>query len=289
MRWLRKKRPGAPVEPRKNQWRGSQVERCSTHDADTLRMNAVARRKAMARWGALAIGVILTGWIVMEGVKYSGSVMQHVFEVRTITVEGLHRVDKQEVIDRARLKIGMPLHHVMTTMVKEQIESHPWVKEAIIDRVPFHELRISVTERKPAAIIRTDSQNFLCDEEGHVLTRLGQTDDDTFPLVTGIDAKGLLQGNESARQAIIAGIELAQLVGQTLEGRLQVNAENRSNLVASIRGVRFHFGEGAFGDRWERFQLVKPTLKTLKFDGQGHGPNEIDLRYENRIIVREGG
>jgi len=30
-------------------------------------------------------------------------------------------------------------------------------------------------------------------------------------------------------------------------------------------------------------------LKTLTFDGQGHGANEVDLRYENRVIVRERG
>ncbi len=286
---FRKKRSVSPPEPRKNRWRGVQIERGLNQDAEAVKAKIVARRKNLARWGGLTIGTMLTGWFVMEGLKYSGPAFQHLLEIRTITVDGLHRLDKQEVIDLAKLKTGMPLHHIMTTVIKEQVESHPWVKEAVVDRVPLHELRISVVERKPAAIIRTDSQNFLCDEEGHVLSRLGQTDDDSFPLVVGIDAKGLLQGTERVRQAIVAGIELAQLVGQTLEGRLQVNAENPSNLIASIRGVRFHFGDSAFGDRWERFQLVKPTLKTLKFDGQGHGPNEVDLRYENRIIVREGG
>ena len=289
MQLFRKKRSAATAGPRENQWRGLQIERGANQDADAVRVKIVARRKTIVRWSGLTIGTMLMGWCVMEGLKYSGPAFQHAFEIQTITVEGLHRLDKQEVIDLAKLKAGMPLHHIMTTVIKERVESHPWVKEAAVDRVPFHELRISVVERKPAAIIRTDSQNFLCDDEGHVLTRLGQTDDDAFPLVVGIDPKGLLQGTESVRQAIVAGIELAQLVGQTLEGRLQVNAENPSNLIASIRGVRFHFGEGAFGDRWERFQLVKPTLKTLKFDGQGHGPNEVDLRYENRIIVREGG
>ena len=68
-----------------------------------------------------------------------------------------------------------------------------------------------------------------------------------------------------------------------------MNAENPSNLIALVQGVRFQFGEAAVGEQWERFQRVKPTLKTLNFDGRGRGANEVDLRYENRIVVREGG
>jgi cell division protein FtsQ len=91
------------------------------------------------------------------------------------------------------------------------------------------------------------------------------------------------------RLAIASGIELAKLMGHTYEGRMEVNAANPSNLVASVRGVHFKFGEESLGDQWKRFQRVKPTLKALKFDGLGRGANEVDLRYENRIIVRERG
>jgi cell division protein FtsQ len=91
------------------------------------------------------------------------------------------------------------------------------------------------------------------------------------------------------RQAVVSGIELARLMGQAYQGRLQVNASNPTDLVASVRGVQFHFGEGVIGDQWERFQQVRPVVKTLSFDGDGDGASDVDLRYENRIIVRERG
>jgi cell division protein FtsQ len=53
--------------------------------------------------------------------------------------------------------------------------------------------------------------------------------------------------------------------------------------------VQFHFGEGLIGDQWERFQQVKPVVKTLSLDEYGDGANDVDLRYENRIVVRERG
>lgn len=289
MRLFLKGRRTRPAGPRKNQWRGPHAGQVKSQHAEARRAKFVAKWMNLVRWGGMMAGAALLGWVIMMGVKYSGPALKRSLEIKAVSVEGLHHINKQEVIDLIGLKPGTPLHHIVMTVIKEQVESHPWVKEAIVTRVPFHELRISVIERKPAAIIRTGSENFLSDEEGHVLARLGQTDDDTLPMVTGVDPKGLLEGDGVVKQAIMSGIELAKLVGHTYEGRMQVDAANPSSLVASVRGVHFQFGEEAVGGQWERFQRVKPTLKTLNFDGHGRGANEVDLRYENRIIVRERG
>jgi len=285
MPFLRRKRRSSPVEPRKNQWKDLEGERAGRE----AQQGTTARRKALTRWAGVIIGMVFVVGIIVISVKYAGPALQALLEIKTITIEGGHHIDRQKVLDLTKVKSGTGLHHIVTSVIKEQVESHPWVKEAEVTRVPFHELRISLVERKPAAVIRADSQNFLTDAEGHVLTRLGQTDDDALPLVTGIDSKGLLEETESVRQVIASGIELAHLVGQTFEGRLQVNAENPSSLIALVQGVRFQFGEAAVGEQWKRFQRVKPTLKTLNFDGRGRRANEVDLRYENRIVVREGG
>lgn len=285
MRFFGRKRRPRPAGPRKNQWKDPQGESAVK---ETSRAK-IARRKALVRRVGLATGTGLVAWLVVMGARYSGPTLQTLLEIKTITVEGEHHIDKQKVLELAKVKPGTGLHHIVTRVIKEQVESHPWIKEAEVTRVPFHELRISLVERIPAAVIRADSQNFLTDAEGHVLTRLGQTDDDALPLVTGIDSQGLLDGTESVRQVIASGIKLAKLVGQTFEGRLQVNAENPSNFVALVQGMRFQFGAEAVGEQWERFRRVKPTLKALNVDGHGRRANEVDLRYENRIVVREGG
>lgn len=285
MRFLRRKRRSTPVGPRKNQWRDPQGERAAK-EASVAR---TTRRKVVVRGAGLVTGLVLVAGFILMGVKYSGPALQTLLEIETITVEGGHHIDKQKVLELAKVKPGTGLHHIVTRTIKEQVESHPWVKEAEVTRVPFHELHISLVERVPAAVIRADSQNFLADREGHVLTKLGQVDDDALPLVTGIDFKGLMEGAESVRRIISSGIELARLVGQTFDGRLQVNAENPSNLVALVQGVRFQFGDASVGEQWERFQRVKPTLKNLNVDGRKHGANEVDLRYQSRVVVREGG
>lgn len=282
------KRP-RPAGPRTNQWRGPRGKQVMSRHAEARRAKIVARRTKLMRWGGLMAGAVLSVWGIMVGLEHSGPALKQLLEIKTVTIHGVSHIDKQEVIDLVGLRPGTPLHHIITTAIKEQVESHPWVKTAGVSRVPFHELRISVIERKPAAVIRTDSENFLSDEEGRVLARLGQTDDQTLPMVTGVDRSGLQRGDRRVRLAITSGVELAKLMGHTYEGRMHVNAANPSNLVASVRGVQFQFGRESLDDQWARFQRVKPTLKALNFDGLGRGANEVDLRYENRVIVRERG
>jgi len=253
------------------------------------RARTAARRAPLMRRSAMIIGVALIGWAIVMGVRHSGPFLERLFEIKEVTVEGVRHIDKREVLDLVKLKPGTPLYLVVSSGIKRRVESHPWIKEAEVVRVPFHELHISVVERTPTAVVRAGSENFLSDGEGYVLAPLSQADDHSLPMVTGVDLKGLLRGDEAVRRAIVSGIELAKLVGKTYEGRLHVNAENPANLVASVRGVRFQFGEGPIGDQWDRFQQVKSAVKTVDFDGYGDVVNDVDLRYENRVVVRERG
>jgi cell division protein FtsQ len=284
MRLFLNKRQAGPPNPRKNEWKDPQGERAMKE----ARRVCATKRSALVRWAGVVTSTVCAAVLVLIAATYSGPAFQQLLEIKTITVDGIYHLDKQQVLDLAKLKPGVPLHLIVTTAIKEQVEAHPWVKAADVTRVPFHELRISVRERKPAVIVRAESQNFLCDEDGHVLTKLDQLDDEALPLVTGIELQGLMQGTESVRHAVASGIELARVVGNSFEGRLQVLADNPSNLVALVQGVRFQFGDEALKEQWDRFRRVKSTLKARNVDGQGRRVSEVDLRYENRIIVREG-
>lgn len=285
MRLFKKKhRPKAPG-PRMNEWKNPQGDRAMK---ETRRLRT-EKRSTLVRWAKVVTSTVCAAVLIGVAATYSGPALQDLLEIKTISVEGLYHLDKKQVLDLAKVKPGAPLHHIVTTAIQEQIEAHPWVKTADVTRVPFHELRISVSERKPAVIVRSESQNFLCDEDGHVLNRLGQLDNEALPLVTGIDLPGLVQGTDSVRHAVVSGIELARVVGESFDGRLHVLADNPSNLVALVQGMRFQFGDEALKEQWERFRRVKSTLKAQNFDGLGRNVREVDLRYENRIIVREGG
>lgn len=271
--------------PRKNQWKDSRMGQ----ETGVTRTRTMVGWKTVIRWGGAVTVMGALAWMATVAGPQAGPFFQELVEIHTVTVSGLHRVDRKELLDLAGVKPGMPIHHVLTSAVKARLEAHPWIKEAEVVRVPLHEVRISVVERKPAVVVRAGGENYLGDKEGRVLARLAQTDDGSLPMVTGIDSKKLLRGDEAVRQAVAAGVELARLMGLTYEGRLHVNAADPENLIASVRGVQFHFGEDGLGDQWQRFQQVMPAMKLLDFDGAGDGASDVDLRYENRVVVRERG
>ncbi|MBM4127032.1 MAG: FtsQ-type POTRA domain-containing protein [Nitrospira sp.] len=285
MGMFRKRPPVSSPGPRKNQWKGLRTGQ----EIEVKRGRTLAGWKTIVRWGGAMTFVGAVVWAGTVGVQQVGPFLRQLLEIHTVTVDGLHRVDRKEILDLAGVKPGMPIHHVLTSAVKARVEAHPWIKEAVVERVPLHEVRIAVVERKPAVVVRAGGENFLGDKEGHVLVRLGHSDDGSLPMVTGIDPEKLLRSDGAVRQAVAAGVELARLMGLAYEGRLSVNAADPENLVAAVRGVQFHFGEDALGDQWQRFQQVVPAMRTLNFDGAGDGASDVDLRYENRVVVRERG
>ncbi|MCS6897401.1 MAG: FtsQ-type POTRA domain-containing protein [Nitrospira sp.] len=256
---------------------------------------AVARKwSVVARWAGAVVGVGLVSWTVVMGARHAGPFLERLLEIKEVTVDGLRRIDRGEIIDLVNLAPRTPLHHVSTEDIRERLESHPWIKRATVTRVPPHELRISVVERVPGAMVRAGKETFLVDEEGYVLTPFRGVDgqsssDELLPLVSGVDREGLLAGETEVRHAILSGIELAAIVRQTYEGPLQVNVADPANLIVSVGGTQFHFGEQGIEDQWDRFQQVKRAVGELNGRADDDGINDVDLRYENRVIVRERG
>jgi cell division protein FtsQ len=237
-------------------------------------------------WVAGLAGV---AWIAVTAFREIGPMVQRGLEIRDVRVEGIHQVTKQEVIERLALKKGLALHQVSLSYLAERLRTHPWVKEATIERLPLHELRVSVIERKPAAIVRTGSEHVLVDDEGVALARLGLQDDQLLPLLTGVEAKPLLQGDQRVRRTIQSSVELARLMAHSVEGRVEIDLSNPANLVASAKGIRFQFGSEALVEQWNRFQMVKAVFKPGALEGRKREGGEVDLRYDNRVIVRERG
>jgi cell division protein FtsQ len=148
---------------------------------------------------------------------------------------------------------------------------------------------VTLVERKPAAIARIGSEHVLTDEDGVMLAHLGGQDQAALPLLVGIDGSRLAQSDRHIKQRIRAGIELAKSMAETLEGRIEIDLSHPTNVVASAKGARFHFGSDALKDQWDRFMKVRSAFKVPVFDGRKHDGQEVDLRYDNRVIVREGG
>ena len=147
MGMLRKRRRVPSEGPRKNQWKDPRMGQ----EAEVKRTRTLAGWKTIIRWGsAMAVGGAML-WGATVGVQQAGPFLQQLLEIRTVTVDGLHHVDRQELLDLAGVKPGMPIHHILTSAVKARVEAHPWIKEAEIARVPFSSSTMSAPLRSNSA------------------------------------------------------------------------------------------------------------------------------------------
>ncbi|NOS82469.1 MAG: FtsQ-type POTRA domain-containing protein [Nitrospira sp.] len=282
-----RKRPMPPIGPRHNQWKGLRASSASDQRQQARRGKLVLRWRRALRMGQWAVGLTVLAWGLVMVTQGVGPILQGWLEIREIEVEGIHHVTKAEVLARLALNPGMGLHQADTALLAGRVQAHAWIKEATIERRPLHLLHVSVLERTPAAIIRIGADHWLSDENGYLLVKLGRQDDETLPLLTGLEPQPLQRGEVRVRNAVQSGIVLAKLIANTLDGRVEVDLANFSNVVASANGVRFQFGDDSLVNQWERFRKVNPSFKTAASDDRKRMVSEIDLRYDNRVIVRE--
>ena len=287
MKVLVRKRAAPPIGPRLNQWKGARASQISDQRQQARRERLLSRGRRALRVGRWIVGLAALACGLTIVTREMGPVLQGWLEIRDVEVAGIHQVTKPEVLELLVLKPGMGLHQVSTSFLAERVRAHAWIKEATVERRPPHLLHITVVERTPAAIIRAGADHWLSDEGGYLLAKLGKQDDQALPLLIGLEAQSLQRGEVRVRNAIQSGVVLAKLIASTLDGRVEVDLTNFSNVVASANGVRFQFGDDSLVDQWERFRKVNPSFKTAPFDDRKRTVSEIDLRYDNRVIVRE--
>jgi cell division protein FtsQ len=277
------------VEPRVNARRANDAieeERLSARS----RFMRFGKRLMKALYAVGFFGLFVAGCVgLFVLVRELGPLTKEWFAVRKVTVEGLDHVTRREVMARLALKPDTTLYSLNPNWLAERLRQHPWIKEATVALVPFHEVRVSIIERSPSAVVRTMTENLLADEDGYILARLGTKDDPSLPILSGVDARALLQGKSEAKHAVKAGTELARLIAGTVGGRADINVAHLSNLVASLPGLRFQFSASSMDQQWRRFLQMRPAFRDVAFDHEGERAQEVDLRYRDRVIIRGKG
>ncbi len=242
------------------------------------------RQTVRAVWGGTAL--LLGAWTAIQLYGLAGPVIAGWFEIREVQVIGLHTVTRDEVLGRLQIDPRATLLSVSPAQLEERVAVHPWVKTASVSRMPLHALSVHVTERRPAALLKAPSSTLLVDEDGAVLAMLSAQAEENYPdlpVVVGVDPKRLLLGEATLRQAVQRGVKLAGLLASSGEGRPEVDISDPEHAIAYINGMRVRFGAAPLEEQWERYRAVEPVRRA----GAGKGSPDIDLRYSDKVIVRE--
>jgi len=227
--------------------------------------------------------LLLGAWTALQCYGTAAPVVAGWFEIRDVRVTGLRTVTREDVLDRLQLDARATLLSISPNQLEARVSAHPWIKSASINRLPLHVLSVEITERRPAAVLKTPSAAFLLDDEGTVLTALAEHEHEDLPVMVGVDHKRLLLGDVPLRRVAQNGIKLAGLLARSLDGRPEIDVSDPEHAVAYVQGMRFLFGPAPLDEQWERYRAAEPARRT----GVGKGRSDIDLRFSDKVIVRE--
>lgn len=238
----------------------------------------VAREEGRRRLRILVAGV---GASVLVLGSYA-ALQSPLLDVDRVVVEGASRLDPTEVLGAVSVERGSALADVDEGEVARRVETLPWVARAQVRRHWPGTLRVLVTERAPAAVVREEAGDgpsavAVLDGQGRVLSR------GPAP-VAGLDALVRLEGVEigaaAPGESVAAAVPLLAVAA-----RLPADlAPAVAAVVADPGGVSLRLAPsgvvrlGSADRLGEKLQALRTLLVRVDLDGL----ETMDLREPAR-------
>jgi hypothetical protein len=245
--------------------------------------NAIKGQKP-SRVRRVVMGSVLAGLIVVvvvvgrQVIRWAGEWT----EIQQITVLGLDRVSREEIVTRLALAPHTSLLSVEPDQLATRLESLPWIGSVAFDRVFPHSLVVQVSERQPAAVLGTSNEPYLLDADGYLLPKGKPQEGVTLPIVDGVTSKFMTQNEAEGHRRAKQGIHIAGLLSQQFSGRPRIDVSKPHTTIVDLPNMRFQFGREV-EDQWQRFLVLYPTVRT-EIEGRSQ---EVDLRFAQKVIFRK--
>lgn len=213
-------------------------------------MKEGSSKRHRAVWLFISGGVLIVAAIIALYTPWLG-----LFDIRQIVVTGNQQARTAELVSLAQLARGQTLFSVSTRRIERDLETHPWIKEAKVQRVLPHTVKFILTERRVVAWCRNDEDGSrIAIAEGGVI--VGKDNDGPGAAVTevvGAELTGRSAGDVLRNQDLAGLLEIvaAGVCGRRVE-RLDVTdlrsielfLENDLHVrLGGLPGVRERLGE----------------------------------------------
>jgi cell division protein FtsQ len=205
-----------------------------------LRARRRAERARTVRTLALlaaAVAVVVgTGWVALNS---------SLVAVEEVTVHGTSRLSVAEVLDAAAVQGGESLFGLDPDEVARRVERLPAVASVDVSRDWPHRVVITVTERRPVAVVTEDGRSTLLDETGVAFARVARPPAGLVPVT--LDAPVVAAGADDARAAMAV---LGSLPARVRSQVAEMHAASPESVSFELRnGRRVVWGSAADGDR----------------------------------------
>jgi cell division protein FtsQ len=232
----------------------------------------IAWTLALAVVAGLGCGAVLSGWSPGRANPLDVTASLG-FVVANIDVEGRETTDRDTIMSALGAHAGMPILAVSPSRAKEQLESLPWIRSAVIERRLPNTIYVRLSERKPLAVWQHEGNHELIDRDGTVIPVTDLSRFAKLPTIVGGDAAR--QGAAALIALLAKEPELAPRVSAAVlvgERRWNLRVDNTIDVLLPETDM-----EGA----WARLAQLERTSQLLRRDVE-----TVDLRLPDRLVMK---
>ncbi len=257
-----------------------------TYQGRALRGEAPRRRGARGRIGrVIKVLAMLATLAALAHVPW-GELRGRVIRIAEIRVAGLHYLDAATVAARSGLEVGTGWLDADLDRARQRLLADSRIRAATVSRALYNAIQIQIEERVPVLLVRHGSPWEL-DDDGVLLAPLKEGVVADVPLVSGLDAERYAAGTQVGTpraQRALAWVKATAVPELDLAGRIsEIDvSDEASTAVVLMNGTR------VISPAWPPGLHTLSALRVVLTDleHRGTAAQEIDLRYQNQVIVR---
>lgn len=212
------------------------------------------------------------------------------FKARRISVTGMQRLSRQQVLAIAKIWQGINILSVNLTTTRKRLLAEPWIANATVSREIPSGLRLDIEEESPLALLEMDSgQGFIVNIAGEIFKQQSPSDSGIWPRIQGLTHADLPVPDKPATKAFEAVMTLLRLAAET-DSSLPLAAIRRIRMDREI-GATVVSGEGrrsvklGFGRYRQKCEALGQLMERVRRDSRLKEYRIIDLIDVNRIVM----
>jgi cell division septal protein FtsQ len=240
-------------------------------------------KRALGVTVKLLVIVIGIPVLIYGGYRLYGELLVYPrLDIKNINVGAMAKVGPEEIKRLSNIEEGQNILSVDLNSGARAIETHPWIKSAVISRHIPNTINIEVVERKPLCLVSMDFL-YVADEDGIIFKKYSPEDDLDLVLISGLES-AMDDGGK------VLGSELVELVHE-LNRRDGFNLDMISEIhydrvfgfsfYTLDKGVRLSLGTSRIDEKLMAFEDVSESM-----GGRIKNVTAMDVSNEDKVVVK---
>lgn len=251
---------------------------------EVIELKQVKKRRRRAGSFAWLWGVLLM--IIMLALGF-GLAQSSLFNIRTIEVEGISHLTREEVVELSGLTLGEHIYAANIDKAQNMIASNFWVQQTEVRRKLPSTIVITVTERVPAAAITTADGLYIVDSAGVLLMKQKLLDGLSVLAVSGISNidKDTWLGTQIKNDALDDALALIRQMDEASAAVIaEIDVSDRQRIIAhTTYGVDIYLGDKS--DFVNKYALAMKILQNESQKGLVESVDYIDVALPDQPVL----